>query len=93
MRRSGMVPAVAREKFGYRRKQLSSAAGGEKLGCSLYEVLPGGKAWPYHYHLGKEEAIYVLIGSGTLRLGEREVALSRGDYVALPVEEAGAHQI
>jgi hypothetical protein len=26
------------EKFGYRRKSLSSAAGGEKLGCSLYEV-------------------------------------------------------
>jgi len=56
-------------------------------------VPPGGRAWPYHYHLGKEEAIYVLIGSGTLRLGEREVTLSRGDYVGLPVEEAGAHQI
>jgi uncharacterized cupin superfamily protein len=56
-------------------------------------VPPGGRAWPYHYHLGNEEAIYVLIGSGTLRLGEREVTLSRGDYVGLPVEEAGAHQI
>ena len=32
------------EKFGYRRKQLSSAAGGEKLGCSLYEVPPGRRA-------------------------------------------------
>ncbi len=29
------------EKFGYRRKQLSRAAGDEKLGCSLYEVPPG----------------------------------------------------
>jgi uncharacterized cupin superfamily protein len=81
------------EKFGRRRKQLSSAATGEKLGCSLYEVPPGRRAWPYHYHLANEEAIYVLEGSGTLRLGEREVALSRGDYVALPVGEAGAHQI
>ena len=32
------------EKFGYRRKQLSRAAGDEKLGCSLYEVPPGRRA-------------------------------------------------
>ncbi len=45
------------EKFGFRRKQLSRAADGEKLGCSLYEVLPGRRAWPYHYHLANEEAL------------------------------------
>jgi uncharacterized cupin superfamily protein len=56
------------EKFGYRRKSLSSATGGEKLGCSLYEAPPGRRAWPYHYHLANEEAIYVLHGSGTLRI-------------------------
>ena len=60
------------EMFGYRRKQLGSAAGGEKLGCSLYEVPPGRRAWPYHYHLANEEAIYVLEGSGTLRIDERQ---------------------
>jgi len=81
------------EKFGHRRKSLSSAMGGEKLGCSLYEVPPGRRAWPYHYHLANEEAIYVLHGSGTLRIGDREVALSWGDYVALPAGESGAHQI
>ena len=79
------------ERLGYRRKQLGSAVGGEKLGCSLYEVPPGRRAWRYHYHLANEEAIYVLKGSGTLRIGEREVALSRGDYVAMPVGEVGAH--
>jgi uncharacterized cupin superfamily protein len=81
------------EKFGHRRKQLGSAAGGERLGCSLYEVTPGRRAWPYHYHLANEEAIYVLHGSGTLRIGKQEFPLSRGDYVALPVGESGAHQI
>lgn len=81
------------ERFGHYRKALGSAARGEKLGCSLYEVPPGRRAWPYHYHLANEEAIYVLDGSGTLRIGREEVALSRGDYVALPVGEAGAHQI
>jgi uncharacterized cupin superfamily protein len=81
------------ERFAHRRKQLSSAAGGEKLGCSLYEVPPGRRAWPYHYHLANEEAIYVLEGSGTLRIDGQEVGISQGDYVALPVGEAGAHQI
>ena len=81
------------ESFSHRRKALGAAAHGEKLGCSLYEVPPGRKAWPYHYHCANEEAIYVLEGSGTLRVGEREVAISQGDYVALPVGEAYAHQV
>jgi uncharacterized cupin superfamily protein len=81
------------EKFGYRRKQLSRAASGEKLGCSLYEVPPGRRAWPYHYHLANEEAIYVLKGSGTLRIGGEEILLSEGDYVALPAKAEGAHQL
>jgi uncharacterized cupin superfamily protein len=81
------------EKFGYRRKQLGSAAGGQKLGCSLYEVPPGCRAWPYHYHLANEEAIYVLGGSGTLRIGGEEVLVSEGDYVALPARAEPAHQL
>jgi hypothetical protein len=40
-------------------------AGGEKLGCSLYEVPLGRRAWPCHYHRANEEAIHVLYGSGT----------------------------
>jgi uncharacterized cupin superfamily protein len=81
------------EKFGYQRKSLGSAAGGEKLGCSLYEVPPGRRAWPYHYHLANEEAIYVLEGSGTLRIGGDEIRVSGGDYVALPARAEGAHQL
>ena len=81
------------EKFGYKRKYLSSAAGGEKLGCSLYEVPPGRRAWPYHYHLANEEAIYVLEGLGTLRIGGEEIRVSQGDYVALPARAQAAHQI
>jgi uncharacterized cupin superfamily protein len=81
------------KKFGHRRKSLGSAAGGEKLGCSLYEVPPGRRAWPYHYHLANEEAVYVLEGSGTLRIGGEEISISEGDYVALPARAEAAHQI
>ena len=53
----------------FRRKQLSEATDGEELGCSLYELPPGKRSWPYHYHTANEEALYVLAGTGTLRLG------------------------
>lgn len=81
------------EKFGYRRKSLSSATGGERLGCSLYEVEPGRRAWPYHYHGANEEAIYVLEGSGTLRVDDEEVPLSEGDYATFLAAAEGAHQL
>jgi uncharacterized cupin superfamily protein len=81
------------ERFGSRRKQLGLSAGGKKLGCSLYEVPPGRRAWPYHYHLANEEAIYVLEGSGNLRIGGEEIRVSEGDYVALPARAEAAHQL
>lgn len=82
----------------FRRKQLGAAAGGEDLGCSLYEVPPGKRTWPPHYHTGNEEAVYVLAGTGTLRLGAggdaRERPLEPGVYAALPRgEEASTHEI
>ncbi|UPV99881.1 cupin domain-containing protein [Halorussus gelatinilyticus] len=76
-----------------RRKQLGEAADGERLGASLYELPPGKRSWPYHYHTGNEEALYVLDGAGSLRLGGETVALEAGDYVALPADESGAHRV
>jgi uncharacterized cupin superfamily protein len=76
-----------------RRKQLGEAAGGEQLGCSLYELPAGERAWPYHYHTANEEAIYVLSGAGTLRLDGETTSLEAGDYVALPADERGAHRV
>lgn len=76
-----------------KRRQLGAAAGGAQIGCSLYELPPGGRAWPYHWHAANEEAIYVLEGCGTLRHPGGESPIGPGDYVALPVGEAGAHQV
>jgi uncharacterized cupin superfamily protein len=77
----------------FRRKQLSTAAGGEEIGCSLYELPPGKRSWPYHYHTGNEEAIYVLAGSGTVRLADGEHPLEPGTYVACPTGEDGGHRV
>jgi uncharacterized cupin superfamily protein len=88
----------------FRRKQLGAAAGGEELGTSLYELDPGKRTWPRHYHAGNEEAVYVLAGELTLWLGtgesedgddtgETEHRLDPGHYAALPSGPAHAHEV
>ena len=77
----------------FRRRKLAQAAGGDKIGCSQYEIPPGGRLWPYHYHYGNEEAIFVLSGSGKLRLPDGEYPLAPGDYVSLKTGPAGAHRV
>ncbi|QKG93994.1 cupin domain-containing protein [Halorubrum salinarum] len=77
----------------WRRKQLGAAAGGADLGCSLYELPPGERSWPYHYHAANEEALYVLGGEGTLRLDGESYPLRPGEYAAFPADEPGAHRV
>jgi len=85
--------SVDRDDTSFRRKQLAAAAGGDRLGCSLYELPPGKKSWPFHYHTGNEEAIYVLAGSGRLRSAGETEPLESGDYAAFPVGDDGAHRV
>jgi uncharacterized cupin superfamily protein len=79
----------------FRRKQLADAApgGGQDLGCSLYELDPGASAWPYHYHAGNAEAMYVLDGTGMVRCPDGEYTVTAGDYLAFPASPDGAHQV
>jgi uncharacterized cupin superfamily protein len=79
--------------FRYRRRLLGEAAAGAKLGCSLYEISPGASAFPLHFHTGNEEAIYVLGGEGTLTLGDAQIAVGAGDYIAIPAGAAHAHKL
>jgi len=79
----------------FSRKQLGGAAGGEKLGASLYDVPAGKRLWLRHYHEGNEESVFVLDGDGWLWLGpdRAEHALESGDYIALPAGEESTHEI
>lgn len=79
-----------------RRKKLAPAAGGERLGTSLYELPPDAEGWPLHHHTANEEAFYVLAGEGELRTGDPArgpYTLEPGDYVACPADERGTHQL
>jgi uncharacterized cupin superfamily protein len=79
--------------FGFRRRRLGPDAGARALGCSHMEVAPGKTAFPFHFHSAFEEAIYVLEGSGTLRMGKDQVEVRAGDYVAIPPGPDAAHAL
>ena len=59
----------------------------------MFLVQPGRRAFPFHAHLVNEEALFILDGTGSLRLGDHTVAVRAGDYVALPAGTDGAHQL
>lgn len=79
----------------FSRKELGAAAtrGDPEIGCSLYELPPGASSWPYHYHTGNAEAMFVLDGRGSVRLDGDEYEVRAGDFVPFPRGEAGAHRV
>ena len=81
------------EGFNCLRARLGRQAGSERIGASLFAVPPGQAAYPYHWHLAEEELLIVLDGSPLLRTANREVRLQRGEVVAFPRGESGAHQV
>jgi uncharacterized cupin superfamily protein len=82
-----------REQMAARGTRMGAGAGARDLGCSLFELDPGGQAVPYHMHHANEELLIVLDGALELRTpdGSREVA--RGAVVAFPAGPAGAHRL
>ncbi len=81
------------DRIAFRRKLLGQAAGADQLGCSLFEVAPGKRAWPFHYHFANEEALYILAGAGTLRLGAEEFQVGAGHFVTFRAGPESAHQL
>ena len=74
-------------------RRLGAAAGGQMIGANLTEVAPGCISFPFHYHCATEEALYVVSGKGTARIGDARVPVSAGDYLAFPVGAEHAHQM
>jgi len=92
------VEALAPEEtaqggFASRRRRLGPEAGGRALGCSHLELPPGKTAFPFHFHSAHEEAMFVLEGNGTARIGGDRVEVRAGDYLAFPPGPQGAHAL
>jgi uncharacterized cupin superfamily protein len=76
-----------------RGARVGAAAGAQRLGASLYEVLPGGAVAPYHLHHGNEELAVVLSGEPVLRTPAGTRRLQAGAVVSFPPGPDGAHRL
>ncbi len=67
--------------------------GAERIGASVYRAEAGVPIWPYHYHHGVEEWLYVIAGAPVLRDPAGERTLAPGDLVCFPSGHLGAHTL
>jgi uncharacterized cupin superfamily protein len=83
------------DRDGWRARRLSIAKrlGAEKLGATMYEIAPGQRTFPYHWHNALEEMGIVLHGEPTLRDPCGERTLAPGDAVLFRCGQDGAHQL
>ena len=83
--------ALDRPGFGHRAAAVGERIGGVWIGAAVYEAEADRPTWPYHYHHGTEEWLYVLSGAPMLRDPAGDRALRAGDVVCFPANHLGAH--
>jgi len=76
-----------------RQAEIGLLIGAQKLGYQLFEVAPGDWATPLHSHTEEEELYFILEGAGSIRVPRGEFPVRKGDFIAFPVGEQGAHQL
>ena len=76
-----------------RAAALRPKLGAQRIGAGLYEIDDGRWVWPYHYHHGVEEWLYVVAGSPVLRVPHGERTLAAGDVVCFRSGYTGAHTV
>jgi uncharacterized cupin superfamily protein len=67
--------------------------GARKLGYQMFEIPPGNFATAMHAHTEEEELYIVFEGDGTIRFPFGEYPIRKGDMIAMPIGEHGAHRI
>ncbi len=80
-------------KHHVKTRRFGQPTGTTQLGCAYTEVPPGAISYPFHYHCANEEAVYVISGTGTARIGDARVTVGPGDWIAYPVGPTTAHQL
>jgi uncharacterized cupin superfamily protein len=67
--------------------------GAERLGYRVAHLEPGRAFCPMHWHTAEEELLIVWSGEPTLLTPRGDVKLRKGDCVAFPCGEVGAHKV
>jgi uncharacterized cupin superfamily protein len=77
--------------FGHVAATVGSRLGARRIGASVYRAEAGLPIWPYHYHHGIEEWLYVIAGASVLREPAGDQTLAPRDVVCFPTGQLGAH--
>jgi len=98
VRKVNIVGVEGDEPFdvaGFRHVQTSVRARLEAhaIGATVYVAYAGQSIWPYGYHHGVEEWLYVISGAPVLREPAGEQELAPGDLVCFPSGHLGAHAV
>ncbi len=92
---AGIELDQALDEAGFRHAAtaLRERLGSRRIGAAVYAAEAGETIWPYHYHRGVEEWLYVIAGEPTLRDHEGQRRLHAGDLVCFPSGPGGAHTL
>jgi uncharacterized cupin superfamily protein len=82
-----------RKGYRWRSARVGPKIGAHRVGASIYDLVPGERTFPYHFHHGNEEWLLVLDGAPTIRTPAGERTLRRGDVVCFPSGPDGAHVV
>jgi uncharacterized cupin superfamily protein len=84
----------AREGYRWRgARGVVARLGGTRMGAGIYELDDGELTFPYHFHHGVEEWLYVIAGTPTVRTPAGERTMETGDLAAFPSGAEGAHTV
>ena len=93
MRSVGLDEPLDEAGFRHVATSVGPRLGAQRIGASIYQAEAGLPIWPYHYHHGIEEWLYVIAGAPVLREPAGERILTPGDLVCFPSGHVGAHTL
>ena len=82
-----------RDGYASRELELGPALGADGWGGTIYELAPGERICPYHWHVAEEEWLLVLTGRPTLREPDGEQVLRAWDVAVFRRGPDGAHEV
>lgn len=80
------------ETFGH-HKMISEEVGCVRLFTSIETLPPGRVSSSPHYHTVKEEILYVLSGTPTVKVGATERVVAPGNFISFLPDSKEHHQI
>ncbi|HVA32209.1 MAG TPA: cupin domain-containing protein [Gaiellaceae bacterium] len=90
---SELGPGSTRDGYASQELELGPRLGAVGWGGTVYELGPGERICPYHWHVAEEEWLLVLEGEPTLRGSDGDQSLRAWDVAVFRRGPGGAHEV